>query len=124
IVTDFGGSFQWYATLVAYHVPVRRTGTPVRLGTFGSGSGSDTAVPNFMILLQSLSHGYSCKGSVPVRLTGEISTQLGQSSSLVILDLSHNSLIGTIPETFGNASNIRVLLLDHNRLSGEILSSF
>ena len=62
-------------------------------------------------------------------LNGEISPELGNLTSLEILDLSqdistpsHNTLIGEIPPELGNLTNLKILDLSYNMLSGEIPS--
>ncbi|GLU24084.1 hypothetical protein SLE2022_400490 [Rubroshorea leprosula] len=44
--------------------------------------------------------------------------------SMIYLDLSYNSLSGTIPEKFGTMSYLQVLNLGHNSLTGDIPDSF
>ena len=54
------------------------------------------------------------------RLSGAIPPELGNLSSLVLLDLQYNQLRGEMPPELGNLSSLRVLALSDNRLSGEI----
>ncbi|CAM9789698.1 unnamed protein product, partial [Ectocarpus fasciculatus] len=54
------------------------------------------------------------------RLDGYIPTELGDLSSLHVLDLSHNSLKGNIPASLGDMGKLQVLDLSHNRLNGMI----
>ena len=53
-------------------------------------------------------------------LIGTIPNELGNLSNLKNLDLQRNQLTGTIPAELGNLSNLRELLLKDNKLSGEI----
>ncbi|KAM0995744.1 hypothetical protein ACFX2C_005839 [Malus domestica] len=46
------------------------------------------------------------------------------NGSMIFLDLSYNSLTGTIPENLGMLSYVQVLNLGHNKLSGNIPDSF
>ncbi|KAK9268612.1 hypothetical protein L1049_000369 [Liquidambar formosana] len=46
------------------------------------------------------------------------------NGSLIYLDLSYNSLSGTIPENFGAMNYLQVLNLGHNALTGTIPDSF
>ncbi|KAB2607249.1 receptor-like protein kinase BRI1-like 3 [Pyrus ussuriensis x Pyrus communis] len=46
------------------------------------------------------------------------------NGSMIFLDLSYNSLTGTIPENLGTLSYVQVLNLGHNKLSGNIPDSF
>ncbi|XP_015580902.2 receptor-like protein kinase BRI1-like 3 [Ricinus communis] len=46
------------------------------------------------------------------------------NGSMIYLDLSYNSLSGTIPENFGLMSYLQVLNLGHNKLTGIIPDSF
>ncbi|KAL7217798.1 hypothetical protein ACSBR2_011101 [Camellia fascicularis] len=58
------------------------------------------------------------------KLTGEIPTLICDLRSLVVLDLSNNSLSGLIPQCLGNLSSfLSVLNLGNNRFRGEILKS-
>ncbi|KAI3833428.1 hypothetical protein MKX03_019923 [Papaver bracteatum] len=58
-------------------------------------------------------------------LTGPIHKQLGECSNLLELDLSRNSLNGSIPLEIGGLISIQILLdLSQNELSGEIPSDF
>ena len=51
-------------------------------------------------------------------LTGTIPPELGQLSSLDVLDLSTNELTGTIPPELGQLSSLRLLWLHNNALMG------
>ncbi|PRQ21436.1 putative non-specific serine/threonine protein kinase [Rosa chinensis] len=54
-------------------------------------------------------------------LSGTInSREIGNSKSLVKLDLGENQLNGSIPTSFGNLSNLEFLILYDNQLSGSI----
>ncbi|KAL5802053.1 hypothetical protein ACOSQ4_030358 [Xanthoceras sorbifolium] len=46
------------------------------------------------------------------------------NGSMIYLDLSYNSLSGTIPEKFGSMNYLQVLNLGHNNLTGSIPESF
>lgn len=46
------------------------------------------------------------------------------NGSMIYLDLSYNSLSGSIPDSFGAMAFLQVLNLGHNRLSGNIPDSF
>lgn len=46
------------------------------------------------------------------------------NGSLIYLDLSYNSLSGTLPENFGSLNYLQVLNLGHNKLTGHIPDSF
>nr|QBB21104.1 receptor-like protein kinase BRI1-3 [Dimocarpus longan] len=46
------------------------------------------------------------------------------NGSMIYLDLSYNSLSGTIPEKFGSMNYLQVLNLGHNNLTGSIPDSF
>ncbi len=56
-------------------------------------------------------------------LTGTIPSQLGNATSLNILDLSNNKLEGSIPTQLGALVNLKQLLLSINQLGGSIPSS-
>ncbi|KAG6702616.1 hypothetical protein I3842_07G044500, partial [Carya illinoinensis] len=56
------------------------------------------------------------------KLTGGISVELGQLSSIHSLNLRHNQLRGSILEKFSSLASIESLDLSHNSLSGEIPS--
>ncbi|KAI3888442.1 hypothetical protein MKW92_011787 [Papaver armeniacum] len=59
------------------------------------------------------------------QLTGRIPKQLGECSNLLQLDLSRNSLNGSIPLEIGGLISIQILLdLSQNELTGEIPSDF
>ena len=53
-------------------------------------------------------------------LLGEIPPELGELSSLELLNLRHNNLLGEIPPELGELSNLMRLDLSYNYLSGEI----
>ncbi|XP_019440913.1 PREDICTED: serine/threonine-protein kinase BRI1-like 1 [Lupinus angustifolius] len=46
------------------------------------------------------------------------------NGSMIFLDLSYNTLSGSIPENFGSMSYLQVLNMGHNRLTGAIPESF
>ena len=52
-------------------------------------------------------------------LDGSIPAQLGQLSSLTILNFHSNALTGQIPNEIGNLTNLEQLLLHNNSLSGD-----
>uniref|UniRef100_A0A6N2M272 Leucine-rich repeat-containing N-terminal plant-type domain-containing protein n=1 Tax=Salix viminalis TaxID=40686 RepID=A0A6N2M272_SALVM len=52
--------------------------------------------------------------------TGEIPPEIGNLSTIKVLNLSHNSLIGPIPPTFSRLEEIESLDLSYNKLEGEI----
>ena len=54
------------------------------------------------------------------KLSGNIPSDLGQLTKLVVLDLALNELSGTIPPELGNLSNLGQLWLLSNELSGNI----
>jgi len=56
--------------------------------------------------------------------TGAIPTQIGEMSSLVLLDLAGNELTGNIPSQIGHLRHLKFLVLKDNKLSGEIPESF
>ncbi|XVF78843.1 hypothetical protein PTKIN_Ptkin14bG0169900 [Pterospermum kingtungense] len=59
------------------------------------------------------------------KLTGNIPSFICNCSSLLVLDLSNNSLSGTIPECLGNFSDsLEVMNLQMNNFSGKIPDSF
>ncbi|RZC87973.1 hypothetical protein C5167_004150, partial [Papaver somniferum] len=59
------------------------------------------------------------------QLTGPIPKQLGECSNLLYLDLSRNSLNGSIPLTIGSLISLQMRSdLSQNELSGEIPSDF
>ncbi|KAL1808084.1 hypothetical protein ACET3Z_025074 [Daucus carota] len=51
-------------------------------------------------------------------LSGSLAPELGQLSSLQILDFMWNELTGSIPKELGKLSSLQLLLLNGNRLSG------
>ncbi|XP_057956707.1 receptor-like protein kinase BRI1-like 3 [Malania oleifera] len=53
-----------------------------------------------------------------------VTNVLTSYSSMVYLDLSYNSLSGTIPESLGSAQSLTVLSLGHNKLTGIIPDIF
>ncbi|KDO43311.1 hypothetical protein CISIN_1g041463mg, partial [Citrus sinensis] len=53
-------------------------------------------------------------------LSGEIPLLFSNSSFLYILDMSNNSLSGSIPESIGSLRTLRFLVLRNNYLSGEL----
>ncbi|RWW54669.1 hypothetical protein BHE74_00038740 [Ensete ventricosum] len=53
-------------------------------------------------------------------LSGTIPENFGSMDYLQVLNLGHNELTGTIPETFGGLRMIGVLDLSHNHLTGNI----
>ena len=55
-------------------------------------------------------------------ISGSISVELGNFTSLQTLDLSSNSLSGSIPSELGQLQNLRILQLYSNDLSGNIPS--
>ena len=54
------------------------------------------------------------------QLSGEIPAELGNLTSLRVLNLNGNKLSGEIPAELGNLTNLQSLYLDENQLSGEI----
>ncbi|KAK3423814.1 hypothetical protein EUGRSUZ_F00579 [Eucalyptus grandis] len=52
--------------------------------------------------------------------TGEISSSICQVSSLLELDLSNNSLLGTVPPCFGNITYLESLKLSSNKFQGPL----
>ncbi|GMI74186.1 receptor like protein 6 [Hibiscus trionum] len=59
------------------------------------------------------------------KLTGNIPASICSLSSLTLLDLSRNSLSGTIPECLGNMSyDLHLINLQMNNLTGKIPDSF
>ena len=56
--------------------------------------------------------------------TGQIPSEIGQLSSLVLLDLADNKLIGPIPSEIGNLRHLTFLVIKDNLLSGTIPESF
>ncbi|KAH1063088.1 hypothetical protein J1N35_028075 [Gossypium stocksii] len=56
---------------------------------------------------------------------GEVSSLIGNATSLQLLDLSHNNLSGTIPRCFGNLSNsLQFLNNEKNKFYGTIPPTF
>lgn len=55
-------------------------------------------------------------------LTGTISSQVGNLSSLQTLDLSHNRFSGNIPSSIFSISTLKILILGDNQLSGSFPS--
>eukprot|EP01018_Ginkgo_biloba_P013278 Gb_04613 [translate_table: standard] len=55
-----------------------------------------------------------------LRLSGGLTTSLGQLTGLVELDLSYNFLEGEIVPEIGNCSRLKTLLLNHNNFNGSI----
>ncbi|KAI4346103.1 hypothetical protein L6164_013183 [Bauhinia variegata] len=53
-------------------------------------------------------------------LTGPIPDDIGNCSSLTVIDLRVNNLIGSIPASIGNLQNLQRLILNSNQLSGGI----
>ena len=53
-------------------------------------------------------------------LRGELPRELGNLTSLTLLDLQENQLTGQIPSNFGNLANLETLYLSENQLTGEI----
>nr|XP_043631780.1 probable LRR receptor-like serine/threonine-protein kinase IRK [Erigeron canadensis] len=53
-------------------------------------------------------------------LSGEIPSDIGKFSGLVLLNVSKNSLIGEIPETIGKLKALNILDLSENQLNGSI----
>ncbi len=53
-------------------------------------------------------------------LNGEIPVQIGDLTSLELLDLAHNQLYGGIPPELGNLYSLKVLHLRSNNLTGEL----
>lgn len=56
--------------------------------------------------------------------TGVTVYTFASNGSMIYLDLSYNSLSGTIPESYGSMGFLQVLNLGHNRLTGGIPTSF
>ena len=54
------------------------------------------------------------------QLSGMIPPEVGNLSSLELLDLQYNQLRGELPPELGNLASLKVLALRDNRLSGEI----
>jgi len=74
--------------------------------------------------------GMSCAGglvtsiSLPGRyLHGSIPSSIGLFSSLMYLNLDHNSLTGTIPSTISKLSHLTSLQLSYNKFRGSIPSN-
>ncbi|XP_062195448.1 brassinosteroid LRR receptor kinase BRL3-like isoform X2 [Phragmites australis] len=56
--------------------------------------------------------------------TGMTVYTFSNNGSMIFLDLSYNSLTGTIPASFGNMTYLEVLNLGHNDLTGAIPDAF
>lgn len=56
--------------------------------------------------------------------TGPIPSEIGQMSSLVLLDLASNALNGPIPSEIGYLRHLTFLVIKENQLSGTIPESF
>ena len=56
-------------------------------------------------------------------MNGNIPTQLGDLSNLIVLSLHRNQLSGSIPTQLGSLSNLLTLSLSCNQLSGDVPSS-
>ncbi|KAF8766047.1 hypothetical protein HU200_007892 [Digitaria exilis] len=56
--------------------------------------------------------------------TGMTVYTFNKNGSMIFLDLSYNSLTGTIPASLGNMSYLKVLNLGHNDLTGAIPDAF
>lgn len=56
--------------------------------------------------------------------TGMTVYTFSNNGSMIFLDLSYNSLTGTIPASFGNMTYLEVLNIGHNELSGAIPDAF
>lgn len=57
-------------------------------------------------------------------LTGSIPSQLGSVANIQSLSLNNNQLSGSLPSTLGNLTSLRFLSLQQNKLSGMIPSTF
>ncbi|KAF2296508.1 hypothetical protein GH714_040487 [Hevea brasiliensis] len=57
------------------------------------------------------------------QLIGEIPDSIGQTFSLIIIDLSRNNLSGSIPSYMANCRQLQVLDVQNNNLSGEFPGS-
>ena len=57
-------------------------------------------------------------------LTGSIPEELGNLANLKLLELNFNELVGSIPPELGGLSNLEELNLNNNELSGSIPSEF
>ena len=57
---------------------------------------------------------------VRVRLTGEIPSEIGNLSELMVLVLCDNCLSGSIPESIGNLLSLEFFTVERNNLSGRI----
>ncbi|KAM7501550.1 hypothetical protein LguiB_000454 [Lonicera macranthoides] len=57
---------------------------------------------------------------VIANLTGTIPIDIGELTSLTILDLSSNGLVGSIPSSISHLTNLQDLILNSNQLTGKI----
>jgi Leucine-rich repeat (LRR) protein len=75
-----------------------------------------TSLGNCQNLLQLHLYSNNLNGTIPKQV-------IGLPSSLISVDMSHNSLMGTLPFEVGYLKNLEELDLSENKLSGEIPSS-